>query len=114
LPPIQEVLEALGYDVDLDRVAGASLVLDWDGFADAAAAPATVELPDGDTRAFLASRSHGERPALVVALIRRFTGRGAATRATTEALRGFRLINVSAHAIASGDLPKGAEWIDEA
>ena len=112
LPPKQEVLEELGFDLDLDRVAGASLVIDWDGFADAAADASTADFPDGDpaaARAYLASRAHGERPALVVAYIRRVRD----VAATAAALRGFRLINVSAHAIACGDLPKGAEWIDD-
>ena len=121
LPPIQEVLEALGFDVDLDRVAGASLVIDWDAFADAAAHANDPELEpwhgldDVRVRDLLASRSHAERPALAAAWIRRVAAthdRETVVQRTAEVLRGFRLINVGGRAIASGDIPKGAEWID--
>jgi hypothetical protein len=115
LPPIQEVLEALGYNVDLARVGAASLVIDWDAFAEAAAKP---ELPPPDAAIpigeYLASRSHAERPAVAVAWIRTLQGdRDQIVRATAEGMRGFRLINVSGRAQAAGELPKGAEWIDE-
>jgi hypothetical protein len=118
LPPIQEVLEALGFDVDLGRIGEASLVIDWEAFAaatDRDERPPLPELPPSGMGEHLASRSHAERPVILVAWLRQLKGdQPAIVRATVEALRGFRLINLGARAILGGEVPRGAEWVDEA
>lgn len=110
LPPIAEVLPALGFPLDDDRVAASMRVIDWSGFKRAA----EREQPARTSRAALAAATHGERPRLLAAhlLALRALPRERANEEAAELLRGFRLINASARAVALGELPKNADAID--
>lgn len=116
LPPMQEVLEALGFDLDPEQLARHALVLDWEGFAACSGRPELPAVPADPeaAREALIAAGHGARPALAVAFARAAHARGAdAAAELAAALRGFRLINTSARAMAAGELPRNAEWIDE-
>jgi hypothetical protein len=99
-------------------VGEASLVIDWEAFAaatDRDERPPLPDLPPSRMGEHLASRSHAERPVILVAWLRQLKGeRAAIVQATVEALRGFRLINIGARAILGAELPSGAEWVDDA
>lgn len=131
LPPIQEVLEALGFPLDPARVVASSRVFDWVGFAAhaarcAPAVPARGQEP-GAGRRRLEAAAHGQREEIVVALLRSLladlAGRHPdaarsqlwrlAAPAAAAALAGFRVINVRGRDVACGDLPRGAGLVDE-
>ena len=129
LPPAEEIMQALGFPLDHDKIAAASCrVLDWKAFAisvpkaklPAALAGATLE----QLKQAIVERPHASRAPLVAAVLRRALtdareandteakAVAAVAKYAASLLDGFQLINVGIRAFADGELPTDADGID--
>ncbi len=130
LPPAEAMLGALKFPLDSEKIAAASCrVLDWKAFAlSAPKAKLPAELASADLETLaeaILERPHATRaPLVAAALVRAVKEAKAATDDESVALAkaaayagklldGFQLINVGIRAFADGELPTGADVVDD-
>ncbi|MFC1611188.1 hypothetical protein ACFL6C_09525 [Myxococcota bacterium] len=121
LPPMHEILKALAFDLDEERIASSMQVVDWKAFAEYVLSDDLPPAPEGtleEVREALTQCPHGERAKLVAAVLvkayqdSRDSGEPSPVDFALEVLEGFRLINVGVRSFADGELPTGADEVD--